>query len=98
MSGEAETPRWLIVVRRDQLELYRNLREAFAGVPRVAVILDRRQRERRAIEAPATSDQRRRQRRQTLTATEHDLWRAAGFRLIHRAEDLQVYEAKDPPR
>ncbi|MGH7322650.1 MAG: hypothetical protein ACRELA_23935 [Candidatus Rokuibacteriota bacterium] len=98
MNGEAESPRWLIIVRRDQLDLYRNLREAFAGVPRVAVILDRRQRERRETGTPAKRDQRHRQRRQSLTATEHDLWRAAGFRLIHTAEDLRVYEVQDPPR
>lgn len=102
MPEPPTTPRWLIVVRRDQLDLFRHLRESFDGVPEVAVILDRRHEERRQEAQPDGSppedpERRRRQRRRSVSVREQDLWVSAGFRLIHTAEDLKVYEADAPP-
>lgn len=95
-------PRWLIVVRRDRPRLYRVLREAFETVEDVAVILDRRHGERRRSGpgAPGRTPERRRgDRRQHPGARDRDLWETAGFRLIHVARDLRVYEdpASRPP-
>ena len=103
MPEQPTTPRWLIVVQRDQLDLFRHLRESFDGVPEVAVILDRRLAERRQEAQPdgasaADPERRQRQRRRPASAREQDLWVSAGFRLIHTAEDLKVYEADAPPQ
>lgn len=101
MNPEATFPRWLIIVRRDQRDLYRNLLDAFQDVPRVVVILDRRHGKRRREEtAPSqTAPERRRRddRRAAPSGAEADLWQTAGFRLIHAADDLEVYEAEDHP-
>jgi len=82
MNGDAPVARWLIVVRRDKPDLYHSLCRAFEGVPQMAVILDRRERERRREGSPAKDDQRRTPRRSPLTAAELELWEAIGFRLI----------------
>jgi hypothetical protein len=96
---QAREPRWLIVVRRDQHELYQNLLDAFRGVPRVVVILDRRHGDRRRQDTPPPGipERRCRNRRQGAIPAEAELWQTAGFRLIHEAADLQVYEAEDDP-
>jgi hypothetical protein len=91
---------WLIVVRRERPDLYQNLLEAFDGIQGVAVILDRRQAERRqeaAAPGGGRPDRRRRQRRRAATPVERDLWETAGFRLVHAAEGLQVFEAVPRP-
>jgi hypothetical protein len=100
MSGEAEerhetaAPRWLLIVRGDREPLYAQLRLAFAGSPVVQVILDRRREERRRRELPVTVDQRRGDRRwPTLSPAERDLWEHAGFRLVLRPQDIEVYES-----
>jgi hypothetical protein len=92
-------PRWLIIVRREQQDLYHNLVEAFREVPRVVVILDRRHGDRRRpdVPPPGVPERRRRDRRQAPSAAEAELWQTAGFRLIHEAADLSVYEAEDQP-
>jgi hypothetical protein len=82
MTGDAPASRWLIVVRRDKPDLYRDLCRAFESTPQMAVILDRRERERRRGGSPARADQRRAPRRSPLTATELELWETIGFRLI----------------
>jgi hypothetical protein len=99
-DSQAPDPRWLIIVRREQRELYRNLLEAFRDVPRVVVILDRRHGDQRRRDAPppGIAERRRRDRREAPSPAEADLWETAGFRLIHEAADLQVFEARDPPR
>lgn len=100
MNPEATFPRWLIIVRQDQPDLYRNLLDAFQGVPRVVVILDRRHGERRKAEtAPSQNapERRRWDRRAAPSGAEADLWQTAGFRLIHAADDLEVYEDEDHP-
>ena len=100
MNPEAVSPRWLLVVRRDRRDLYQNLLDAFHDVPRVVVILDRRDGERRRAETvpPQNAPERRwRNRRAAPSGAEADLWQTAGFRLIHAADDLEVYEAEDHP-
>ena len=74
MIADASAPRWLIVVRRDKPELYRDLARAFERVPELAVLLDRRPGRQR--ESPAE------QRRAPLSAAECELWETVGFRLI----------------
>lgn len=98
MSGKATLPQWLIVVRRERRDLYESLRRGFASDPRVDVILDRRQAERRATEAGAETDRRRRQRRKPLTSGERAVWDTVGFQLIHRDHDLIVYQAEGEPK
>jgi hypothetical protein len=55
--------RLLIVVSRNEHDLYRNLRQDFARVPRVEVLVDRRAGERRVESVPVPADRRRRERR-----------------------------------
>jgi hypothetical protein len=99
MSGDAEerhegaAPRWLLIVRGDREALYAQLRLAFAGSPVVQVILDRRREERRRRELPVAVDQRRGDRRwPALSPAERDLWDHAGFRLVLRPQEIEVYE------
>jgi hypothetical protein len=75
MSVDAPAPRWLLVVRRDRPELYRDLARAFERVPELAVLLDRRTAAGRR-ESPTD------QRRTPLTAAELELWETVGIRLI----------------
>ncbi len=61
----------LIVVRRDNVELYEKFRRVFAAVPRVRVILDRRVADRRAAPGRGSvpgegSSERRRARRRRI--------------------------------
>jgi hypothetical protein len=82
MGGDGAVARWLIVVRRDRPELFNDLSKTFAGVPQMAVIVDRRVRERRAESSPTAGGQRQAPRRTPLTAAELELWETIGFRLI----------------
>ncbi len=79
-----QPPRWLIVVRRDREQLYRNLRESFGPEARVEVILDRRETDRGTA----------RERRKRSAGGEPGLWEQLGLRLIFRDQDLRVYEAE----
>jgi hypothetical protein len=82
MHGDAAVSRWLIVVRRDKADLFNDLSKAFAAVPQMAVILDRRVQERRAERSPMSGGQRQAPRRVPLTAAELELWETIGFRLF----------------
>lgn len=85
---------WLIVVRRDEPELYDYLRRRFQGMRSVEVILDRRAGERRrSDQRPLAQERRMRPRRQRLSAEDRDWWRLAGFRVIARADSFRLYEA-----
>lgn len=96
MTGDAPVARWLIVVRRDKPDLYHNLCSAFEGVPQMAVILDRREGERRREISPGKDDQRRAPRRSPLTVEELELWETIGFRLI--PPPVLVLPGQSPPR
>jgi hypothetical protein len=87
-AKRARTGRWLIVVRRDRAELSQELIETFGEDPRVTVILDRRQAERRGAPASRASAgaERRRGSDRRAPATDKDahVWVSVGFR-PHRA-------------
>jgi hypothetical protein len=63
LGGPDTGGRHLIVVSRDRLKIYEQLRRALAGNPTFQVILDRRHGERRRANAGATTDRRHRDRR-----------------------------------
>jgi hypothetical protein len=99
MSGEAKerqesaTPRWLLIVRGHREALHAQLRLAFASSPVVQVILDRRHVERRRRMLLVAMDQRRGGRRwPSQSPAERDLWEHAGFRLVRRPQEIEVYE------
>ncbi len=72
----ARVPGYLIVVRRDQPELYRELQASAAGDDLVQVIMDRRTRDRRVITRDMSLDRRRRADRR---AAPDSSWLARGF-------------------
>jgi len=72
-------PALLFVVGRDEPERYEYLLRAFAGDGRVAVILDRREGERRSSRTKQPGDRRRAERR---TRENHHELRRLGYALI----------------
>jgi hypothetical protein len=88
---------WLILVHRDEDKLYHDLRQAFESDPRVTVIKDRRRTDRRTQTVPVHSERRQLDRRLPLTANDKKIWQSLRFRLIHRDENLAVYQAGEPP-
>jgi len=89
--------RWVIVIQRDRLDLYRELRESLHGDGRVRVILDRREADQRVARAPAAAERRRRERRQALTPQARALWETLGFRLFYQDHEMAVYETAVSP-
>jgi hypothetical protein len=75
---------WFVVVRRDRPELCEQLTESFGDDPRITVVLDRRQLERRGAPAsrPAVRSERRRggDRRTPATSRDGQVWETLGFR------------------
>ncbi len=86
-TGRARLRRWLIVVRRDRVELSKHLCETFESDQRVTVVLDRRLSERRAPRGrkPAVTVERRRGKDQRTAPTDDDrsIWADLGFRAHH---------------
>ncbi len=95
MVGDLRDSRWIIVVKRDQQDLYQGLREIFAGDSRVEIILDRRYRE---PEPPPEEVRSPRQRRRPLTAREAELWDELGLLLARRVRDATPHGTPDPER
>jgi len=85
------TPRWVIVVDQDQFHRYTELRRSFKATALVEVILDRRETERRRGGGSVTNDRRRDDRRGLGGAERGE---AGGYRLAHRMDGCQVYEAE----
>jgi hypothetical protein len=86
------TPRWLVVVRAGEWELYHYLQRRFESMEDVGVIIDRRKGERRQPRAGGAPGERRGdQRRRPLSRGERDWWEAAGFRIVARAVTFQLY-------
>lgn len=83
--------RILIVVHRDQAELYARMRDQYADV--AFVTLDRRESERRVEVERRVAD-----RRKPWTAEEVERFRRLGYRLFYRAEGSQMDPASDEPR
>jgi hypothetical protein len=78
--------RWLIIVRREQAELFRHLAERFADVAFVEIVLDRRHADRRRTASPVDEERRRAERRTPPPAPDREHWRVFGYRLVRRAE------------
>ncbi len=62
--------RGLLIVARDQMDLYEALRDAYGGSGTITVLLDRRQGERRRNTEPTSDERRRTDRRSLLSITE----------------------------
>ena len=89
-----DLPRWVIVVRRDRREFYESLRLLFEADGRVEVVLDRRTGARRGENWPVGTERRRSSRRRAPMPEQAALWEDAGFRMIHRDEGYDVYQAE----
>jgi hypothetical protein len=87
-TGQRRLSRWLIVVRRERGELWRHLGEGFEADPRVTVVLDRRESERRVGRAQtlrlAVERRRWRDRRVPQIGEDRSIWANLGFR-VHQA-------------
>jgi hypothetical protein len=74
LLGGADSGRHLIVVSRDRLRLYEQLRRALSGTPTFQVVLDRRQGERRRGNAGTATERRRRDRRAARSGSSTLRW------------------------
>ena len=87
-----ERPRWVIVTRVDQPEVYPKLQRSFAGSTWVEVVIDRRLGERRnGTSAPA-----RERRLAGRRSTDQDPAQTPAFRLAHWGNGFEAYEATGP--
>jgi hypothetical protein len=87
--------RIILIVRRDERELYARMSERYGDV--AVVILDRRRSERRRQRLPTDRDRRRRIRRQPWTTEALRHWSRLGYRLLYRGEGVQDDPTTDPP-
>ena len=76
--------RILVVVHRDQHELYLRMRERYGDT--AFVTLDERHADRRRRNVPVEVDRRRASRRRPWTTAETNRWTLLGYRLIYRTE------------
>ena len=75
---------WLLIVQRNDRDLYVDLRAIFQPDARVATIIDRRwQPDRRIENGPVDTDRRRRQRRKPTTPAAMTFWDNVGFRVVN---------------
>jgi hypothetical protein len=86
--------RWVIVVRVDRPEVYSTLRRNYAGSPWVDVVVDRRRGERRQASGQVQGVNRRKGRGRRIA--DGDPARSPTFRLAHRGNGSEVYEAVGP--
>ncbi|MGH7266795.1 MAG: hypothetical protein ACREMB_18395 [Candidatus Rokuibacteriota bacterium] len=77
----AVRPRWLLIIRRDRSDLVQSLGERY---PDAAVLVDRRQADRRQRPEPVPIERRSSQRRAPLVLSEQQMWDALGYRLVYR--------------
>jgi hypothetical protein len=87
-----ERPRWVIVTRIDRPEVVPALRRTFAGSAWVDVVVDRRRGERRHGTGPVAGERRLAGRR----SVDQDPAQTPPFRLAHRADGFEAYEATGP--
>jgi hypothetical protein len=87
-------PRWVIVVPVDRPDAYAMLRRSFARSPWVDVVVDRRRGERRQAGEAAPAVERRTSGRRRKAAG--DPAPEPAFRLAHRGDGCEVYEATAP--
>jgi hypothetical protein len=88
-----ERSRWTIVVRVDRPAVYTSLRRSFAGSSWVSVVVDRRYGERRRSGGAAPGSERRGGGRRSADRLPTHV---PEFRLAHRGDGFDVYEATGP--
>jgi len=88
--------RIVLIVARNQRELYSRMLERYGSVARV--ILDRRYGERRRRALPVGLERRRRTRRERWTAEVLRRWEVVGYRLLYRPEGVQEDVTEKRPR
>lgn len=100
LSGDAsperkgpDRPRWTIVVRVDRPAVYTTLRRSFMGSTWVSVVVDRRYGERRRSGGSAPGTERRGGGRRSSDRLPTQV---PDFRLAHRGDGFDVYEATGP--
>lgn len=86
--------RWVIVVQVNRPEVYSALRRNYAGSPWVDVVEDRRRGERRQAAGQVPGANRRKGRGRRIA--DGDPTRPPTFRLAHRGNGSEVYEAVGP--
>ncbi len=69
-SAGTPGPRSLIIVAREELDLWLYLTRTYGGIPELQVLLDRRQVERRHQIQPHTPERRKADRRRSLSSEE----------------------------
>jgi hypothetical protein len=74
--------RWIVLVRRDRVELYQHLAVRLLDLRFVDLILDRRLEDRRCRQVSMQTDARRGTRRRTPTPREGEHWLPFGYRLV----------------
>jgi hypothetical protein len=87
-----ERPRWVIVTRADQPEVYPKLQRSFAGSTWVEVVIDRRLGERRNDNSQPARDRRLAGRR----SADKDPAQTPTFRLAQWGNGFEAYEATGP--
>ena len=87
-----ERPRWVIVTRVDRPEVVPALRRTFAASAWVDVVVDRRRGERRHGAVQVAGERRLAGRRNA----DRDPAQTPPFRLAHRADGFEAYEATGP--
>jgi hypothetical protein len=92
MNVTPERSRWVLVVRVDRPEVVPALRRTFAKSAWVDVVVDRRRSERRQGTARVAGERRVAGRR----GGDRDPAQTPPFRLAHRADGFEAYEATGP--
>jgi len=85
--------RIIIIVHRDQQELYARMRDQYGDV--AFVTLDRRETERRCRRMPVGVERRLEARREPWTAGEMERCRRLGYRLLYRAKGVEMDPGSD---
>ena len=88
-----DRPRWTIVARADRPEVFAALRRSFVGSVWVQVVVDRRRGQRRRSDDSPPGTERRGVGRRTA---DRPPTQASEFRLAHRGDGFEVYEAMGP--
>ena len=88
-----ERPRWTIVARADRPEVFAALRRSFVGSVWVQVVVDRRRGQRRRSGGSAPGTERRGVGRRSADRLPTQV---PDFRLAHRGDGFEVYEAIGP--
>jgi hypothetical protein len=87
-------PPIVVIVRHGEERLYHHLRLAFADSLAVEVLLDRRAGDRRRRQQAPRGERRRGDRRwPSPSPSEQEVWKLAGFRVLLRPGDVEVYES-----